>query len=560
MFNLSRRDFMKGMMVGGAALGSAGFLAACGSSSSSSSEESTSTSSSEESTSSEEGSASEEIAEETKGVTYPIEGAGTLSYGFTLNSRWAEYYEYWDETPIGQELETRTGVDLDMIQVADKTGMNLLLASGELPDIITYNFANNYTGGNEKAMSDGLVYQMTEEFVQTYAPDYWAYLEEYPDVKQQVMTSDGYIFGFAYLMLAEEKLSQQGLIVRGDWLDALGMDVPETADEYKEMLSLFKSEMGAQIPLELTASTLNGIMTYGYITTPFNLVCMDKYQVDGTVHVGYAEEEFRDVLQWLHELYDEGLLDPNFATVDTDTVDANMSTGVSGASQGPAGSGIKTWMDAAGTAVEEEGFSLIGIKGLVANAGDVPLYGQLNYSVPGNMSVISSMCSDPIMAAQYFNYGYTKEGFMLYNYGIEDVTYIADADDNYVSMTDEALDGTTNSDLYTLSWTNGPFETSPLDISTLVYDEMVEARTVAWVQHTAAEYQYPNVSVSSEYSNEYSSLVSELETYRDEMIIKFVRGDESLDNFDTYLNTLESIGMSRYIELLQIAADEYYAR
>ncbi|MCD7818481.1 MAG: hypothetical protein LUH07_05475, partial [Lachnospiraceae bacterium] len=512
------------------------------------------------STSSEERSASEEIAEETEGVAYPIEGAGTLSYGFTMSSRWSEYYEYWDETPIGQELEASTGVDLDMVHVADKTAMNLLLASGELPDIITYNFANNYTGGNEKAMSDGLIYQMTEDFVQTYAPDYWQFLEDNPDIMRQVKTSDGSIFGFCFALTGADNLSQQGLIVRGDWLDTLGLDEPETADEFKEMLSLFKSEMGAQIPLELTASTLNSVMRNGYITTPFNLVCMGEYQIDGTVHVGYAEQEFKDVLQWLHELYEEGLLDPNFATVDTDTVNANMSTGAAGASQGAATSGIKTWMDAAGSAVEEEGFSLIGIKGLVANAGDVPLYGHLNYSVPGNMSVISSMCSDPVTAAQYFNYGYTHAGYMLYNYGIEGVTYIADGNYNYVSVTEEVANGDIDTAFYTLSYGNGPFEACPPDYSSYLYQEMADARQVAWVQHTASEYQYPNVSVSSEYSNEYSNLVSELETYRDEMIIKFVRGDESLDNFDDYLNTLESIGMSRYIEMLQNAADEYYAK
>ena len=58
----------------------------------------------------------------------------------------------------------------------------------------------------------------------------------------------------------------------------------------------------------------------------------------------------------------------------------------------------------------------------------------------------------------------------------------------------------------------------------------------------------------------YSSLRSDIKTYVNEMTIKFVRGTESLDNFDEYLATLESMGVSRLIEIIQTATDEYYAR
>lgn len=489
-------------------------------------------------------------------VTYPLEGDISLTYGYTVSSKWNDYYEYFDEIPLGQALEENTGVNLEMVQVADKTAMNLLLASGELPDIITFNFANNYTGGNEKAMSDGLVYQMTEEFVQTYAPDYWKYLEENPEVYRQVKTSDGYIFGFAFMLLHDELLAQQGIIVRDDWMDDLGIADPETPEEFEEMLVRFRDEKGATIPLEVSADGLNSLLSRGYITTPFNLVTMDKYMKDGEVHIGYAEEEFKAVLEWLHHLYEEGLLDPNFATVDKDTVTANMSTGVSGVSQGAAGSGIQTWENAA----TEEGFSLTGIKGLVANKGDVPMYGHYNYSVPGNMSILSSTCSDPVAAAKYFNYGYTKEGYMLYNYGIEGITYIADENGDYVSSTEEAKNGDVVSALYNLSYGNGPYEACVPDFSGYQFDGMTEARSVAWINHNAVEYIYPNASVSADLTSEYSSLVSELETYRDEMIIKFVRGDESLDNFSNYLDNLNKMGIDRLKELLQGAADAYYAK
>ena len=44
------------------------------------------------------------------------------------------------------------------------------------------------------------------------------------------------------------------------------------------------------------------------------------------------------------------------------------------------------------------------------------------------------------------------------------------------------------------------------------------------------------------------------------MIIKFIRGEESLDNFDAYLNTLNSMGIERLREIIQNAVDEYNSR
>ncbi|MEG2700922.1 MAG: ABC transporter substrate-binding protein, partial [Hungatella sp.] len=59
---------------------------------------------------------------------------------------------------------------------------------------------------------------------------------------------------------------------------------------------------------------------------------------------------------------------------------------------------------------------------------------------------------------------------------------------------------------------------------------------------------------------EYSSLISDIKTYRDEMTIKFIRGTEPLDNFDKYLSTLDSMGIARLQEIVQIAVDEYNNR
>ena len=494
-------------------------------------------------------------------ITYPIADAGSFTYGMALASAWSDRYDSYDALPLGKALEEQTGFDMEMVHVQDKTAMNLLLASGELPDAITYNFASNYTGGNAKAYSDGIIYSMSEEFLQKNAPDYWAYLQKNPEVLKQVRADDGTIYGFGFILGGDLLKAGQGIFVREDWLKDLGLDAPETPEEFKEMLKQFKEKKGAEIPFELTNNKLTAVLKCGDITSAFGLVCMDVYQVDGKVHIGYAEPEFKDVLVYLNDLYTEGLLDPNFATVDEDTLTANMLTGVSGATDGAIGSVMGTLLT---TNADVEGYSLIGIKNLVAKRGDTPMFGKWSNDVPGNMTVITTSCKDPAAVAKFFNYGFTEEGHLLYNFGIEGESFeYVGEDPIFTDLITNNPNGLTLKQAlseYQLAWTNGPFVQDPAYLLQYYSDQRQKDALTLFSQVDATKYKYPAVTIPTDVASEHSSLTSELETYRDEMIIKFIRGEESLDNFDAYLNNLKSMGLEQLIQIKQDALDAYNAQ
>ena len=189
-----------------------------------------------------ESAASSEVIEP-EGIIYPVEGAGTLTWASLRKSQWSERYESFADLPIGQELQERTGFTLEMEHVDNVTAMNLLLASGDFPDMILYNINSNYSGKEPKAIQDGIIYGMTEEFVQENAPDYWDYLLEKPEVKKSVTTPDGLISSFAFVRGDDLLRTSQSLIIRDDWCDQLGMELPETVEEYYEMLKGFKEKL-----------------------------------------------------------------------------------------------------------------------------------------------------------------------------------------------------------------------------------------------------------------------------------------------------------------------------
>lgn len=506
--------------------------------------------------------AGQTTAEEASGeITYPVEGAGAFTYGMTLATAWSDRYDSFDKLPLGQELEKKTGFDMDMVHVENKQAMNLLLASGELPDAIGYNFQLNYTGGEAKAIQDGLIYPMSEDFLQKNAPDYWRTISSDPDILKQVKTPEGDIYGFAFILGDELLKGGYGLIVRDDWCKELGMEIPETADEYYAMLKAFKEKKGVEIPLCVNTDFLKEMLNRGAITSPFGLVAMDTYVDQGTVKIGYAQPEFKGVLEWLNKLYAEGLLDPNFATVDKETITANMLTGKSGASAGACGSILGTWLT---TNKDVGNYSLAGAKNLVANRGETPMYGHYNTDVVGGVTVITTSCKDPEKVARFINYGYTDEGHMLYNFGIEGVSY--EMKDGAPVFTDLILnnpDGLTRQQAlseYELAYGNGPFVQDKEYLLQYYAEDAQKKALETWGEHTAKEYKLPRITVNAGNSGEYSSLTSELETYRDEMIIKFIRGEESLDNFNSYLATLNSMGVERVTEIVQNAVTEYYSR
>lgn len=561
---MKKKQWKKAVTLAVAAVMTAGVLNGCGNSGSDNSGATpadSETSSTANQTSQSETANEQPDSGKSETINYPVTDAGSFTYGMTLASAWSDRFDSYDSLPFGKALEERTGFDMEMIHVQDKTAMNLLLASGELPDAITYNFASNYTGGNAKAYSDGIIYSMTEEFLQENAPDYWAYLQEHPEVLRQVKADDGTIYGFAFILGGDLLKAGQGMFVREDWLRDLELDAPETPEEFKEMLKQFKEQKGADIPLEVTNDTLNAMLKCGDITSAFGLVCMDVYQVDGKVHVGYAEPAFKDVLVYLNDLYAEGLLDPNFATVDKDTVNANMLTGVSGVTDGAIGSGLGTLLK---TNADVEGYSLIGIKNLVADRGDTPMFGKWSNDVPGNMTVITTSCKDPAAVAKFFNYGYTEEGHILYNFGIEGESFeYVDGEPLFTELITNNPDGLTLQQAlseYELAWTNGPFVQDPDYLLQYYADQRQKDALTLFSQVDAAKYKYPAVTIPTSVASEHSSLTSELETYRDEMIIKFIRGEESLDNFDEYLNSLQSMGLEQLIQIKQDALDTYNAQ
>lgn len=494
-------------------------------------------------------------------VTYPVESSEKLTFGMVTSSAWNDRFESFTDLPIGKKLQEETGIELEMIHVENNTAMSLLLASGDLPDIILFNFQLNYTGGEAKAIEDGVIFPLDEEFLAENAPDYLEVLKSNEDYMKGSTTPNKDIYGFTFIVGDEVLKTGYGLTVRDDWCEELGIELPETPDEFYDMLVAFRDQKGVKSPLSISSGHLTDLLDRGIITSPFGLVTRDIYVDNSQVEIGFVKKEYKDVLAYLNKLYSEGLLDANFSTLDSATVTSNILSGESGVASGALNGGLGSWLQ---TNKDVENYSLAGMHNLVANRGDRALYGHYNTDVVGGTAIITSTSKNKELAAKFLNYGYTEAGHMLYNFGIEGESY--NMVDNYPAYSDYIMNnanGLTKQKAmaeYLLAFGNGPFVQDKRYLEQYADLPEQHAAMEIWMDNDANVYKLPRISIAEDTISEYSSLLSDLKTYRDEMTIKFIRGTESLDNFDQYLETLEVMGVSRVREIVQEALIEYYSR
>ena len=179
--------------------------------------------------------------------------------------------------------------------------------------------------------------------------------------------------------------------------------------------------------------------------------------------------------------------------------------------------------------------------------------------------VMTKACENKEVAAQFMNYGYTEAGNLFFNYGIEGESYeMVDGVPTYTELITNNPNGWTMQQVlagYCRSWTEGPFVQ---DKGYMVqYGALPQQQDAinAWTDNDYLDYQMPLVAVGQDDIDEYSMLSSEIETFTDEMVVAYVTGEKSLDNFETeYMETLKSLGVDRLIEIQQKAYDEFNAR
>ena len=509
---------------------------------------------------------SEKPAEEknSDAFSFPLAEKQELSLWTTWEN---SYLEDPNEMLAFQEFERATNVHINYTVVgraeaSEKYG--LLLASGDYPDI-TMGGQANYPGGMEKAVEEGVYLDLTE-YVKSIMPNYVEMMNTKEEVARDCTTDDHRYLQIYSIngndMGVTKERSFLGLVIRRDWLEELKLEVPVTIEDWHKVLTAFKEEKGATAPLMIGK---DGFTTGNAFLSAFG-VLQEYYVEDGQVSFGPVTDGYRQYLELMRDWYTEGLLDPDFTANDAGLVMPfdYVANGKAGAGQflsGWCGDYMRTGFGM----TEEEDFYLLAVEPPVLNSGD-KTYSNTTSTLTGVAAAVTSNCKNPELACRWLDYQYSEEGRVILNYGIEGETYQKDENGGY-QWTDFVMnhpEGYTRSDagnLVTSSMAHvGYYNWEAVERFDGSHDGDVSLVKDTWDKADTSRIYPASASMTDTEGSEYSTLYTDIETMVDEMTIKFITGTESLENFDTFVESLYGFGLQTCIDIKQAAYERYIER
>ncbi|MFX3636016.1 MAG: ABC transporter substrate-binding protein [Candidatus Pristimantibacillus sp.] len=491
----------------------------------------------------------------------------SLTYWAALNPAAAATMKSYNEMEVYKEMEQLTGVKLDFQHppqggTAEKEQFNLMLTSSSLPDVIEYNW-NGYPGGPQKAIDDNRIVKLND-YIDKFAPNYKKVLDSHPEWKKQVTTDDGSIIGFHFIRGDRSLQIFRGPIIRQDWLDKLELKQPATIDEWYNVLKAFKDNdpngngEADEIPLLLTLSELKNTQAFvGAYGVPSGF-----YKEGDTVKFGPIEPGYKEFLTTMNKWYEEGLIDRDFAATDTKLLDAKVTNNQIGAMVGAAGGALGKYMGL--MAAKDKNFRLSGVPYPVLKAGEKPQFGHYDQPVPGKSAAITTSNKNIEETVKYLDMGYSEQGHMLFNFGKEGVSY--KLEDGYPKYADVI---TKNPDGLPMSQAIAQHNRASWDgimVQDIRYSEQYQGQVPEQLQAIEIwstplnEKVMPPVTPNKEESSKYAMIMTDINTYKDEMYNKFIMGEEPIENFDKYVQTLKSMGIDDAITIQQAALERYNKR
>lgn len=219
----------------------------------------------------------------------------------------------FEDSRFLQYIEEKTGVRLELQPVPDagnayKDRINTLLATGDLPDVIWT--SSNDASVNEVA-SKGAFLAYTDYL--DVAPNIKKIIEENPDVRRSYLAGDGKLY---IMPRITPNVMSEIFMIREDIMEKEQLEEPETFDDLYEMLKTLHE----RYPDAVTFINRNGgthlvnrlAYTWGCgYETATNGFYLDRES--NSYKYGPLDANFKAMVEWLKKLYDEGILDKEYA-------------------------------------------------------------------------------------------------------------------------------------------------------------------------------------------------------------------------------------------------------
>lgn len=463
--------------------------------------------------------------------------------------------------PIFEELQNRTGItiEFEVYNSADYDEvMQTRLASGtDLPDLILVPGTDPV-----KYASSGLIIPLND-LIENYAPNIKALYQEVPAYQKPLIAPNGNQYTIATVM-DSAPMNIPTLVVRKDWLDRVGLEIPKTIDDWTKTFEAFKTmdangngDPNDEIPF---CGIEDPFYSLDFFMSAYDLDIMDRIAwenlgvtqgEDGKLTSDWYSPNAKEYLSQMNAWYEAGYFDKEMFTIDGDKWNAKILTDKVGV-VGPYSLNAPQWSEQMQADVPGANWVPAPFPAGPYSDGYTRVGSGL---LQGNTYAITKDCENPELVMQFLDYIYAHpEGSTLITWGIEGETYtVVDGQKQYTDAILKADNPGAE------IWRRGMQPNLPY----IQGVDMMEARIaqypeyIATMNEIAGQTRPSNMYAmrSDEESATFASLRPDLRTYVAEMMPKFVTGEETVDNYDDFVQKLKDMGLDEFISLKQILYD-----
>lgn len=475
-------------------------------------------------------------------------------------------------------LEEKSGIKLnfEFLPATDAQQKVSVMISGgtKLPDIfcIGMNDQQVYTFGTQGyflALND--YYENSAFFYHQAVEEHGLY-----NLIDDLVMADGNIYSaFGYNPEYGNEWDHRAWINK-TWLDTLGLDIPETTEEYYTVLKAFKDQdpngngQRDEIPYMGHINGWNSLPqnfmmnAFTYFNDPYNYIQVEN----GKLSMGAVKEEWRQGLEYMNRLYSEGLMSPLTFTQDR----SQFQQIIEDPNAQLVGSMTTGSMSIYQTdSVRKQ--DMVPLPPLTGPNG--VSYSTKRYQGAVHRAYITKDAADPEVAFRLLDLMYEADLSITARYGEQGVNweFAGDAEKGtglYESMDIPATIKVLNNQWgqpRNCDWGDSSPALRPykygiggMTWNGDLYDsQYMTAVAVPMYIGKAPEQIIQKLALTTEENDRISETLTSLRTYIDESTQRFIVGDLPLSEWDNYIKELENIGLQEYMSVIQTAYDRAMA-
>ena len=479
----------------------------------------------------------------------------------------SEMAKDWNSLEVFQRLEKLTNIhwDFDYVDSANNNFLDQLsirMAGDDYPEVM---LMGNMSSDTEEAYGPtGKLLELTD-LIDKYAPHLKEVRESNTTIKLANTALDGKIYGLPYY--AESSANVPVLSFFDEqWMKNVGIEkVPETTDELYTLLEAFRDkDPNKNGKKDDIAFSCQGV---GYLRTILQPAfqgyaggsAADEWDVDDSGKAVYLPEEkgYKEYLEYCHKMYQDKLLDNEFLTQTGDQAKAKVQAGTVGFYN-------QTPTILAGTALEKDKQICLPPLTSPTNSKKVAQAPRYLYTTNG---VITKNCKHPEAVMSWFDLFYRPEGeevdgfcgkTSLLGYEGEQWKYTDSTKTKYEFI--DPVKSYVQLNQSTMITFGLPAYLSNKAIQ--VGNQLMEDKLEGGQKNQAPYYReaYPLfVRFNKDESDQAALITTDLDNYQLMMEGKFINGQESLDNFDSFLQNLKKYRVDDLKKIKQEAYDRYAA-